>query len=134
MVSSSSCVIISFPPSSLDDAFVSPFVSVSLCRDLSPSRSLPRLSRSHSFGVYDLLTIYNPIRRSWSMNFTLDDTASQLSFSSGWASQSPSDPDLSQFFEGTYHAAQSTGATLNMSVQGTGIYIYGSKGPNHVSI
>ncbi|KIP02512.1 hypothetical protein PHLGIDRAFT_37867 [Phlebiopsis gigantea 11061_1 CR5-6] len=65
------------------------------------------------------------------MNFTLDDTASQLSFSSGWASQSPADPDLSQFFERTYHAVQSPGATLNMSIQGTGIYIYGSKGPNH---
>ena len=67
------------------------------------------------------------------MNYTLDDTASQLAYSSGWASQSPSDPNLAEFFKNTYHAVQSAGATLNLSVEGTALYIYGSKGPHHVS-
>lgn len=67
------------------------------------------------------------------MNFTLDDTASQLVYSTGgWASQAPSDPNLSRFFLGTYHAVQTNGATLNMSVAGSAIAIYGTKGPGHV--
>ena len=66
------------------------------------------------------------------MNFTLDDAASQLVYSSDWAFQSPTDPNLSQFFDETYHVAQTSGATLNMTVQGSLLYIYGSKGPSHV--
>lgn len=67
------------------------------------------------------------------MNFTLDDTASQLSYS-GWAAQSSADSNASQFFGGTYHVAQVNGATLNMSVAGSALYIFGSMGPRHVSI
>ena len=68
-----------------------------------------------------------------SQNITLDDTDSQLIYT-GWASQSPSDPNLSRFIGDTYHVAQKNGATMNFTVQGAGgIYIYGSKGPKHVS-
>ncbi|KAI0927743.1 hypothetical protein AcW1_005182 [Taiwanofungus camphoratus] len=66
------------------------------------------------------------------MNFSLDDSSSPpLSYSGNWAIQSPSDPDLSRFFQGTYHVAQANGATMNLTFQGSAIAIYGSKGPGH---
>ena len=67
------------------------------------------------------------------MNITLDDTASQLVYT-GWAAQSPLDANATLFFGGTYHVAQTQGATLNMSVASVGgtLYIYGSMGPEHV--
>jgi hypothetical protein len=69
-----------------------------------------------------------------SYNITLDDTAVQLVYSqNGWATQAPVDPNASQFFGGTYHAAQTNGAFVNMTVSGSSaFYIYGSKGPGHV--
>ena len=66
-----------------------------------------------------------------SFNFTLDDTAQQLIYD-GWASQSPTDQNALQFFGGTYHAAQTSNAHVNMTVSGSAFYIYGSKGPRHV--
>lgn len=67
-------------------------------------------------------------------NITLDDTAAQLSYSSGgWGTQSDSDPARSFFFGQTFHAAQTDGARVNMTFQGVSdVYIYGSKGPSHV--
>ncbi|KAH9857401.1 hypothetical protein C2E23DRAFT_927322 [Lenzites betulinus] len=65
-------------------------------------------------------------------NFTLDDTDPSLSYSSnGWAVQSPTDPDLTEFFDETYHAAQADGATMSFTFQGTAFALYGSKGPGH---
>ncbi|PSS37228.1 hypothetical protein PHLCEN_2v917 [Hermanssonia centrifuga] len=66
------------------------------------------------------------------MNFTLDDTAPQLSYLPNyWGIQSSSDPSTLSFFDQTYHAAQRNGASVNMSIVGTAVYLYGSKGPNH---
>lgn len=66
-------------------------------------------------------------------NFTLDDTDPSLTYSSnGWAIQPPTDPDLQEFFDQTYHAAQTDGATVSFTFQGTAFALYGSKGPGHV--
>ncbi|KAI0657057.1 hypothetical protein C8Q70DRAFT_1046347 [Cubamyces menziesii] len=66
------------------------------------------------------------------MNFTLDDSDPSLSFSAtGWAIQNPSDPDLDQFFDNTYHVAQQDGATVTFVFQGVAFAIYGSTGPGH---
>ncbi|KAJ8454453.1 hypothetical protein ONZ51_g13013 [Trametes cubensis] len=66
------------------------------------------------------------------MNFTLDDADPSLSFSAtGWAIQNPSDPDLDQFFDNTYHVAQQDGATVTFVFQGVAFAIYGSTGPGH---
>ncbi|KAL4245396.1 hypothetical protein ABKN59_010330 [Abortiporus biennis] len=65
------------------------------------------------------------------MNFTLDDTSAKLTYSPGWGIQTSTDPNLSQFFEGTYHVAQVDGANVNMSISGSDVYIFGSKGPGH---
>ncbi|OCH84155.1 hypothetical protein OBBRIDRAFT_432113 [Obba rivulosa] len=67
------------------------------------------------------------------MNFTLDDTSPDLGYTSGWAVQSPNDPGLSHFFQGTYHVAQTTGANVTFTFTGSYIAIYGSKGPSHAS-
>lgn len=67
------------------------------------------------------------------MNFTLDDTATQLSYLPGaWGVQTDTDTGLAQFFDQTYHAAEVNGASVNMSLVGNAVYLYGSKGPNHV--
>lgn len=69
------------------------------------------------------------------MNFTLDDSAPQLSYSpNSWALQISSDSLSTNFFQGTYHVAEVDGATVNMSVSGTAVYLYGSKGPGHVRV
>ena len=69
------------------------------------------------------------------MNFTLDDTASQLIYLPGaWGVQVDGDPALSSFFGRTYHAAQVDGASVNMSVGCTDVYLWGSKGPRHVRL
>ncbi|THH29017.1 hypothetical protein EUX98_g5175 [Antrodiella citrinella] len=66
------------------------------------------------------------------MNFTLDDTSSQLDYTPGaWAVQPPSDTQRTQFFQDTYHSAQEDGAQLNMSINGLSFYLYGSKGLGH---
>ncbi|GJE89816.1 hypothetical protein PsYK624_059240 [Phanerochaete sordida] len=66
------------------------------------------------------------------MNYTLDDTSSQLVYT-GWAAQSPLDSDAAMFFGGSYHVAQRQGAMLNMTIDSVGgsLYIYGSMGPEH---
>ncbi|KAK7679656.1 hypothetical protein QCA50_017368 [Cerrena zonata] len=66
------------------------------------------------------------------MNFTIDDTSPQLIYSTGgWGVQSPSDAQKAQFFQGTYHAAQADGASMNMTLSGSAVYLYGSRGPDH---
>lgn len=67
------------------------------------------------------------------MNFTLDDSSPQLSYlPDAWGVQSPSDTARQSFFYQTFHAAQLDGASVNLSLVGTAVYLYGSKGPNHV--
>ena len=67
------------------------------------------------------------------MNFTLDDNAPPLIYLPGaWGVQLDGDLVLSSFFGGTYHAAQVNGASVNMSLVGTDVYLWGSKGPKHV--
>ncbi|OSC96830.1 hypothetical protein PYCCODRAFT_1472280 [Trametes coccinea BRFM310] len=69
------------------------------------------------------------------MNFTLDDSDPSLSYSpGGWAVQPPNDPQLDQFFDRTYHAAQQDGATLSFTFAGSGFAVYGSKGPGHAKL
>lgn len=69
------------------------------------------------------------------MNFTIDDTSPQLIYSTGgWGTQSPADTRSSEFFQRTYHAAQTDGASMNMTVSGSAVYLYGSRGPSHVGI
>ncbi|KZT18544.1 hypothetical protein NEOLEDRAFT_1143261 [Neolentinus lepideus HHB14362 ss-1] len=67
------------------------------------------------------------------MNYSIDDTNPDISYSSapGWSVQSPSDSDLHSFLGGTYHAADSDGASFNITFGGSAVYIYGSKGPGH---
>ncbi|KAI0648575.1 hypothetical protein C8Q79DRAFT_581764 [Trametes meyenii] len=66
------------------------------------------------------------------MSFTLDDSDPSLAYSAdGWAVQPPGDPQLGEFFQRTYHAAQQDGATLKFQFSGTAFAIYGSKGPGH---
>ncbi|THH13708.1 hypothetical protein EW146_g6549 [Bondarzewia mesenterica] len=65
------------------------------------------------------------------MNFTLDDASSQLAYTTSWEVQSRNDPDLSFFFQSTYHAALADGAQVNITFSGSAIYLYGSKGPEH---
>ncbi|PCH39509.1 hypothetical protein WOLCODRAFT_29595 [Wolfiporia cocos MD-104 SS10] len=69
------------------------------------------------------------------MNFTIDDASSFLIYSSGWGVQGTDNPDLGQYFEHTFHAAQADGARLNITFEGSYTYvaIYGSKGPGHAS-
>ncbi|KAI9069936.1 hypothetical protein FKP32DRAFT_1690981 [Trametes sanguinea] len=69
------------------------------------------------------------------MNFTLDDSDPSLSYSpGGWAVQLPDDPQLDQFFDRTYHAAQEDGATVSFTFAGSGFAVYGSKGPGHAKL
>ncbi|TCD64707.1 hypothetical protein EIP91_003750 [Steccherinum ochraceum] len=66
------------------------------------------------------------------MNFTLDDTSSELVYSTNqWSTQPTSGSDSSQFFQETYHVAVEDGAKLNMSISGSAFALYGSKGPGH---
>ncbi|KAH9923781.1 uncharacterized protein BXZ73DRAFT_91435 [Epithele typhae] len=66
------------------------------------------------------------------MNFTLDDADPSFAYSStGWAVQSPTDPDLDQFFEETYHVATANGASVSIQFSGLGFALFGSKGPQH---
>ena len=66
-------------------------------------------------------------------NITLDDTSPTIVYSSNWAAQfSSNSSSISQFFGGTYHSAQANGATANLTFNGSAIYIYGTKGPEHV--
>ncbi|KAI0628928.1 hypothetical protein C8Q77DRAFT_1067482 [Trametes polyzona] len=65
-------------------------------------------------------------------NFTLDDTDPTLTYSAnGWATQLPTDPDLDEFFDRTYHAAQTDGASMTFTFRGVGFAVYGTKGPGH---
>ncbi|KAI0261772.1 hypothetical protein BC834DRAFT_894613 [Gloeopeniophorella convolvens] len=65
------------------------------------------------------------------MNFTLDDASGLLTYSSAWESQPNNDPYLSSFFQSTYHAALSDGASVNFSFSGSAVFVYGSTGPQH---
>ncbi|EMD34234.1 hypothetical protein CERSUDRAFT_97493 [Gelatoporia subvermispora B] len=67
------------------------------------------------------------------MNFTLDDTSPDLAYSPGWAVQSPTDPSLSRFFQGTYHTPQIDGATVNFTFTGNAVALYGTTGPTHAN-
>ena len=86
-------------------------------------------------------------------NLTFDDTSLLISYSNNWAQQTSSDPQLGSFFDMSYHSAQANGASANFTFngrcrtvlslngncdadgfKGTSVYIYGSKGPGHVSI
>ena len=66
------------------------------------------------------------------MNFTLDDDASQIVYSSGWGIQSPGSAALDEYFDHTYHVAEQNGASVNLTFTGSAIAIYGSTGPGHV--
>lgn len=94
------------------------------------------------------------------MNFTFDDSELDLSYSTGWETQPSTDPNLSSFFQSTYHAATSDGATVNLTFfgasfcsrtdrcvagmssadghhsasKGSAVFIVGSKGPDHVCL
>ncbi|TFY55205.1 hypothetical protein EVJ58_g8392 [Rhodofomes roseus] len=65
------------------------------------------------------------------MNFTLDDDAGQIVYSSGWGVQSSDNADLDEYFERTYHVAEQDGATVNLTFSGSAVAIYGSTGPGH---
>ncbi|EPS94715.1 hypothetical protein FOMPIDRAFT_1026112 [Fomitopsis schrenkii] len=65
------------------------------------------------------------------MNFTLDDDASQIVYSSGWGIQSPDNSALDEYFERTYHAAEQNGVSVNLTFTGSAVAIYGSTGPGH---
>ncbi|KZT66672.1 hypothetical protein DAEQUDRAFT_442196 [Daedalea quercina L-15889] len=65
------------------------------------------------------------------MNFTLDDDASQIIYSAGWAIQGTHSADLDQYFERTFHVAEQDGASVNITFSGSAIAIYGSTGPGH---
>ena len=85
------------------------------------------------------------------MNITLDDTSPSLNYSSQWRRQPTADD---HYFLDTYRASQSKGDTVTLTFDGehreivyalyrlrirvdlkhfpgSGIYIYGSRGPNH---
>ncbi|KAF8583163.1 hypothetical protein K439DRAFT_1634664 [Ramaria rubella] len=64
-------------------------------------------------------------------NFTIDDVASMLVYGPGWGVASSDDPALDNYFQSTYHASTTSGATVDVTFSGTAIYFYGSKGPNH---
>lgn len=66
------------------------------------------------------------------MNFTLDDDASQIVYSPGWGIQSPDNAALDEYFERTYHVAEQTAASVNLTFTGSAVAIYGSTGPGHV--
>lgn len=52
-------------------------------------------------------------------NLTLDDSSPDIIYSSNWAPQSFSnDLNTDKFFQSTYHSAQSSGATANISFTG----------------
>ncbi|EIM82243.1 uncharacterized protein STEHIDRAFT_171229 [Stereum hirsutum FP-91666 SS1] len=65
------------------------------------------------------------------MNFTFDDSEADLLYSSDWETQPSTDPNLSSFFQSTYHAATSDGAIVNFTFFGSAIFVVGSKGPDH---
>ena len=88
-----------------------------------------------------------------SANVTIDDTSTEIIYSSerDWALQRSTDPNDTRFFSSSYHAAQVDGAIANISFTGmccgssplygvalrlrlgSAIYLYGSRGPQHVS-
>src|SRR5688572_7544815 len=65
------------------------------------------------------------------MNISYDDTSPYLQFSQEWRVQPDDDASSALFWQNTYHAVQSRGATLRITFNGAGIYIYGSKGPHN---
>ncbi|KAI0313109.1 hypothetical protein OF83DRAFT_581251 [Amylostereum chailletii] len=65
------------------------------------------------------------------MDFTLDDASTALQYSDGWDVQGSNDSLVAEFFESTYHATVIGGASVNLTFVGTGISLYGSKGPRH---
>ncbi|KAL5533413.1 hypothetical protein ACEPAF_5189 [Sanghuangporus sanghuang] len=67
-------------------------------------------------------------------NLTIDDSSTDINYSSNWAVQSSTDdPNTDRFFQSTYHSAQGDGASANLTFSGTAIYLYGTKGPGHAN-
>ncbi|KAL5490594.1 hypothetical protein ACEPAI_5428 [Sanghuangporus weigelae] len=67
-------------------------------------------------------------------NLTIDDSSTDIIYSSNWAVQSSiNDPNTDHFFQSTYHSAQGDGASANLTFSGTAIYLYGTKGPGHAN-
>ncbi|KAL5528949.1 hypothetical protein ACEPAG_4923 [Sanghuangporus baumii] len=67
-------------------------------------------------------------------NLTIDDSSTDIIYSSNWAVQSSiDDPNTDRFFQSTYHSAQGDGASANLTFNGTAIYLYGTKGPGHAN-
>lgn len=111
-----------------------PISLVSTCTELARGAFL---SFGHSFPLILLLLTFDYYHPTpFDMDYTLDDTAPQLVYSpDGWLIQSSNDTSRSLFFNGTYHAAQADGATVNVTVVGSSsISIYGSTGPGHVRL
>ncbi|KLO19584.1 hypothetical protein SCHPADRAFT_817752 [Schizopora paradoxa] len=67
-------------------------------------------------------------------NITIDDSSTDIVYSSNWAAVNKNDPSLPEFFQSTYHGAQADEAYANLTFTGSSIYIYGTKGPSHVRI
>lgn len=58
------------------------------------------------------------------MNFTFDDSEADLLYSSDWETQPSTDPNLSSFFQSTYHAATSDGAIVNFTFFGMSLLLF----------
>lgn len=52
-------------------------------------------------------------------NLTIDDSSTDIIYSSNWAGQSSlEDPSKDRFFQSTYHSAQGDGASANLTFSG----------------
>ncbi|KZO89752.1 hypothetical protein CALVIDRAFT_33514 [Calocera viscosa TUFC12733] len=71
------------------------------------------------------------VRAEAMVNITLDDTSPFITYSDGWGIQSPQDPDLDYYFQDTYHGTETVGANATIVFSGSGVFIFGSTGPNH---
>ncbi|KZT57550.1 hypothetical protein CALCODRAFT_508749 [Calocera cornea HHB12733] len=65
------------------------------------------------------------------VNITLDDTSPFITYSDGWGIQSSQDPDLDYYLQETYHGTETVGSNATIVFSGSGVYLYGSMGPDH---
>ncbi|GJE94533.1 hypothetical protein PsYK624_107030 [Phanerochaete sordida] len=64
-------------------------------------------------------------------NVTIDDASPLIQYDQWWSDSSHSDSLWSDYADGTFHATEQYGATAKLSFNGSAIYLYGAKRPNH---
>ncbi|KIP10533.1 hypothetical protein PHLGIDRAFT_232823 [Phlebiopsis gigantea 11061_1 CR5-6] len=64
-------------------------------------------------------------------NLTIDDTCPLIQYTLWWSDSSNTDSFISDYVNSTFHATDIQSATASLTFNGSAVYIYGAKRPNH---